>query len=115
MKVKTGRIRIGAAAAVATLASAVLLTGCADPKPHCTTQQPMFYSTTDHHYHYGSPTGSTVPGYAVPKSAQKVKGYKVPPGTAIAPKSLNKSSSKTGTKTSSKTVKAPSKPRTGRR
>lgn len=72
-----------------TGALALTLTGCADAdRDRCKDRTPvvMFFSTADGFYHYGSPKGKTVPGYKVPASARKVSGYKVPPGTANAPK-----------------------------
>lgn len=79
-----------AAAAVLTGALAFGLTAChgSDDDDRCRDAAPvvMFFSTVDRHYHYGSPSGKTVPGYKVPASARKVPGYKVPPGTATAPK-----------------------------
>lgn len=70
--------RLATAAAATSVASAVaalLLTACGTEVDDCGTQ-PMFYSTTDHLYHYGSPTGRTVPATKVPSGARKVPGYK---------------------------------------
>ena len=53
----------------------------------------MFFSSTDHHYHYGSPTGRTVPASGVPSSARKVSGYKAPAAPKSGPKvNMNKPS-----------------------
>lgn len=50
-----------------------------DERAHCSTVfVPMFFSTVDRHYHYGSPTGKVVPAHKVPASARKHSGYKAP-------------------------------------
>ncbi|ALY07257.1 hypothetical protein SEA_MAIH_7 [Streptomyces phage Maih] len=79
------------ASAFATVTAAalgvVLLTGCGteDRDDDCRTAAPVvMFLGTDHHYHYGNPTGKIVPATQVPKSARKVSGYK-PPSTKIAP------------------------------
>lgn len=69
------------AIAAATI-GAVLLTGCGTEKrdDDCRTATPIvMFLGSDHHYHYGSPTGKIVPATQVPKSARKVSGYKPPP------------------------------------
>lgn len=79
--------KLKAAAIVAGISlAAVTLTACDDDPARCGVDQSsvMFYSPTDHHYHYGSPSGSLVPSTRVPKSATKVPGYK--PYTPPAPK-----------------------------
>lgn len=65
-------------AIVATTVLAFILIGCsAGTDDDCRTQYvPMFYSLVDHHYHYGSVTGKTVPAAKVPSEASKVPGYK---------------------------------------
>lgn len=79
-KLKTSAIAAGIAL------TAVTLTACDDDPARCGVDQSsvMFYSSTDHHYHYGSPSGSLVPSTRVPKSATKVPGYK--PYTPPVPK-----------------------------
>lgn len=79
-------------AAVACFVGAALLFGtaaCADTDDdRCdssTVYVPMFFSTVDRHYHYGSPTGKVVPANKVPSSARKVAGYKPPTTTPKAP------------------------------
>lgn len=64
----------------AVLATAALaMTACGvDPSDDCGTTSVMFFNATDHHYHYGSPTGRTVPADKVPRSARKAPGYKAP-------------------------------------
>lgn len=65
------------------------MAGCsADKDDDCRTSTvyvPMFFSTVDRHYHYGSPTGKVVPANKVPASARKVVGYKPPTTTPKAP------------------------------
>ncbi|ATN93747.1 hypothetical protein SEA_ABT2GRADUATEX2_7 [Streptomyces phage Abt2graduatex2] len=79
------------ASAVGTVTAAALgvtlLTGCGTEKrdDDCRTATPVvMFLGADHHYHYGSPTGKIVPATQVPKSAQKVSGYK-PPSAKVAP------------------------------
>lgn len=89
MNLKT-RTRRAAGVAVAAVAAALVLSACGTDSNRCSTTQPMFYSVTDHTYHYGSITGPKVPTSKVPPTAAKVPGYKPynPPKPA-APK-LNK-------------------------
>ena len=79
------------ASAIGALTAAALgvavLTGCGteDRDRDCRTATPVvMFLGTDHHYHYGSPTGKIVPATQVPKSARKVSGYKAP-SAKIAP------------------------------
>jgi hypothetical protein len=67
-----------AATLLATAVAAVTLVGCSDTdRDRCnTTPVVMFYSVTDHTYHYGSVTGKRVPTSKVPSAARKVPGYK---------------------------------------
>jgi hypothetical protein len=73
---------------------------------------PMFFSTVDHHYHYGSPTGKLVPANKVPSAARKVPNYKpwTPPKAPVnkTPKAPSGSTgSKPGTVKQPPAVKAP--------
>lgn len=118
-------------ALVATAALAFGAIGCSavdDDRDRCSTSTvyvPMFFSTVDRHFHYGSPTGKTVPHYKLPKSARNTPGYKPVPGTSKppvnkAPKTDTKNPS-TGSKPNmNKPAPAPRPapapaPRTGRR
>lgn len=74
------KIKRTIATAAASVAAIAALTGCGaldDDKDSCRTSRPMFFGT-DGHYHYNSPSGPVVPAASVPKSAQKVPGYKAP-------------------------------------
>lgn len=59
------RTTIGAL--TAAVLAVVLLGGCADDSEDC--GEATYYSEVDHHYHYGSPTGKTVPDSKAPKAA----------------------------------------------
>lgn len=78
-----------AAAAVALTGALVAATAACSTErdDDCRTQYtPVYYFMgADHHYHYGSPTGQTVPHWKLPKSATKVPGYKPVPGTLTKP------------------------------
>ena len=65
-----------AATLLATAVAAVTLVGCSDTDRCDTAPVVMFYSVTDHTYHYGSATGKRVPTSKVPSAARKVPGYK---------------------------------------
>uniref|UniRef100_A0AAU7GWA4 Lipoprotein n=1 Tax=Streptomyces phage Geonosis TaxID=3158856 RepID=A0AAU7GWA4_9CAUD len=65
-----------------------LLTGCGSEKrdDDCRTATPIvMFLGTDHHYHYGSPTGKIVPATQVPKSARTAPGYKAPSAKVAPP------------------------------
>lgn len=83
-----------AATLLATAVAAVTLVGCSDTdRDRCnTTPVVMFYSTTDHTYHYGSVTGKRVPTSKVPSEARKVPGYKPynPPAPKVKAPSVGK-------------------------
>lgn len=79
------------AAVTATAVAAMTLTACSAGEyddGECRTEYvPMFFSTVDHHYHYGSPSGKLVPAAKVPTDARKVPGYKpYTPPKAVAPR-----------------------------
>lgn len=106
--------------AIVASALAFVLIGCSSQDDDCRTATPvvMFYSTADHHYHYGSATGKVVPGYKVPKAAANVPGYKVPKGTAKAPVNKVPPAGKPGAKAPGYKAPAPKPapaPRSGRR
>lgn len=72
-------------AAVACFAASAVLFGAvactSETDDDCRTSTvyvPMFFSTVDHHFHYGSPSGKVVPAAKVPSTARKVPGYKAP-------------------------------------
>jgi hypothetical protein len=101
---------MGALALVA--AGFLTLAAChiGDDNP-CSSSTVMFYSSTDHTYHYGSVTGQKVPTSKVPSTARKVPGYKpYNPPKAAAPK-LNQGPGK-GYKAP---APKPAAPRTGKR
>lgn len=114
------KIQISAVGAVTAAAlGVVMLTGCGTEKrdDDCRTATPVvMFLGADHHYHYGSPTGKIVPATQVPKSAQKVSGYK-PPSAKVAPPKVDLK--KPGTSGSVNKPAAPKPaapaPRSGRR
>lgn len=74
------------AAAAAAALGVTLLTGCGtEDRDRCRTSAPVvMFLGSDHHYHYGSPSGKIVPATQVPKSARSASGYKAP-SAKIAP------------------------------
>lgn len=74
------------AAVTAVTLGVVMLTGCGtEDWDDCRNATPaVMFLGTDHHYHYGSPTGKLVPATQVPKSARTAPGYKAP-SAKIAP------------------------------
>ena len=77
---------MGALALVAAGFLTLAACGTGDDNP-CSSSTVMFYSPTDHTYHYGSTTGRKVPSGKVPSTARKVPGYKpYNPPKAAAPK-----------------------------
>lgn len=107
--------KITAAATVGATLTALVLTGCGTDKDRCDSGSTMvmFFSTTDHHYHYGSPTGKVVPAASVPSSARKVPGYKAPAAPKVDLKKPGTSGG--GAKVKNPNTGGGSKPRIGRR
>lgn len=105
------------AAVAATAALALTACGVDDDDDYCRTQYvPMFFSTVDGHYHYGSPKGKTVPADKVPSTARKVPGYKAPATPKPQPKPNPKPQRPTGPRMDKPSApKAPAAPRVGGR
>lgn len=104
------------ATVAATAVAAMTLTACAaDDDDRCRTQYvPMFYSSVDHHYHYGSATGKTVPAAKVPSEARKVPGYKPYNPPKPAPK-VNAPAPRPAAPAPPKPAAPPKAPRFGKR
>lgn len=104
------KITKATAGLVTATAAVALLTGCGSTKDDdCRTTPVVMFFGTDGHYHYGSPTGKVVPAASVPKTAQKVPGYKAPAAPKVDLKKPDPA--KVDTKPAAPKAPAPAAPR----
>lgn len=115
MKGNTTMQKLTLATVTAATLGAVILTGCGvdNDDDRCRTATPVYYFMgADHHYHYGSPTGQTVPHWKLPKSATKAPGYRPVPGTLKKPVNPNQRGNTGGPAAGTKPLpKAPAAPK----